>query len=114
VLISQDLLRSLQSHIRPAQLCVYRIIGSDNEYVLRVRFGDVHLDYPLWVEGLTHMPQDSDWSKVTEALVVMSKMVVPPGIDTRTATWNGFGGNLGSPEPVILSPMGKSEIYFGY
>ena len=108
MLISRDLLKFLSTDLAPAQLCLYRTIGSDNEFVLRVRYRDVHLDYPLVVplfSSAEEVTKKCNFDEVRKALVVMSKMVVPPGTEIDH-NW------CPSPEPAILAPQAPGKFFY--
>lgn len=105
MLISQDMLQVLSKHVEPpAQLCLVRLVDSNNDYVFRVRYKDVHLDYPFNMP-LSDTAYREQLTEVCKALHVMSKMVIPPGELDRN--WNPH------PQPVILSPMKfiDNELY---
>lgn len=108
MLISRDLLKFLSCDLEPAQLCLIRTLGSDNEYTLRVRYKDVHLDYPLVVPLLPtaeEVTKKCNFDEVHKALVVMARMVVPPStIDDHN--W------CNKPEPAILSPQAYNGLRF--
>jgi hypothetical protein len=85
MLISLDLLNRMQRAISdggsPAQLCVMRRLGTDSEYIFRVRHGEAHLDYPVSVplfDSADKVVAVVNFDEVTNALVAMSKLVVDP------------------------------------
>lgn len=47
MLLSKDLVDWWWQAVRPAQLKFARVIGSDDCYLLRIEWGDKHLDYRL-------------------------------------------------------------------
>lgn len=106
MLISQDLMHHLAVYVKPpAQLCLIRVIGSDHEYVFRVRYGDAHLDFPCAVplcdsarkaEGFLNMDELRKFCEVASA------MVVPPGV--RPSTYH--------PYPQVLSPMSSEQFHY--
>lgn len=111
VLISQDLMRHLAVYVEPpAQLCLIRVLGSDHEYVFRVRYGDAHLDYPVRVPLLNRADAASEFintDEVRKFLIVASAMVVPPGTKPELP----FGGNYRR-APQILAPMSSDMFHY--
>lgn len=104
MLVSRDLLTVLSKDLAPAQLCLIRVIGSDHEYMLRVRYKEIFLDYPLWVSSF-HDPQNTNWEEVHGKLVAMARMVVPPDtIDDHN--W------CPKPEPAILAPQAPGNFHY--
>lgn len=112
MLISSDLMRHLAVYVEPpAQLCLIRVLGSDNEYVFRVRYGDAHLDYPFVVplfDSASQVEQSVNWDEVRKALAVMSAMVVPP--QARTSFERASYMNIYAPQ--ILAPMPAEQFHY--
>jgi hypothetical protein len=92
--VTTSLLRFLSFDLAPAQLCLMRVLDSNTRYIFRVRYGDVHLDYPVELDMIGSDPRYSDWDDVHRLLVAASRMVVPPGLDPM--------GERLNPYPVIL------------
>jgi hypothetical protein len=110
VLISQDLMRYLAAVVTPpAQLCLARVLGSDIEYVFRVRYGDVFLDYPVRVplfDSSIEVEKNVNWDETRRMLHTMSQIVLPPEV---------FQNNQGAwarPLPQTLAPIPQEEFYF--
>jgi hypothetical protein len=81
-LVTTDLLRFLSRDLRPAQLCIMRVLDSNTRYILRVRYGDVHLDCPIELDLISGVPINYvEWAEVHQVLVSAARMVVPPGLD---------------------------------
>lgn len=92
-LISTDLLKFLSRDLAPAQLVLYR--NSDYEYTLRVRYGDVHLDYKLNLSVVSQVSHEFiNYDEVHGVLVAMSRLVIPPD-GQRDRNWNP------NPQPVL-------------
>lgn len=104
MLISHDLMQHLARYVEPpAELCLIRVLGSDHEYVFRVRCEDAHLDYPLTVPLLDDANQVAkvcNWDEVAKALAAMSKLVVSP---KAHAEWQL--NHYAHYSPTILAPM---------
>lgn len=99
MLISMDLMKFLARDLEPAQLCLARVTGTDNRYILRVRYGDTYLDYPLEVPLLPtaeEVTKKCNFDLVHDCLVAMAKLVVPPSAYES--------GIVGKPAPCVISP----------
>lgn len=105
MLISSDLMRFWQDRLPyPAQLVLARIIGSDTQYILRVRCGEVSLDYPLEVSTLLTKGKpklDIDIYKIGDILNAMGELVVPPGQRERNEYYNM--------QPQVVAPIPWEE-----
>jgi hypothetical protein len=104
MLISRDLLHYWQKQIAPpAQLCMQRIIGLDNQFILRVRNGEVCLDYPLQMPLLPDsykVMQELDIEKIGAILHTMGEMV------RGSEPTDGYYQNM---QPQVLQPIALSE-----
>lgn len=111
MLISRDLLQHLATFVAPpAQLCLIRILGSDHEYVFRVRYKYIHLDYPFAVplfDNASIVESKCNFDELAKALHVASKMVVPPG-ETVDSNWNQH------PQPCVLVPIVGGAMRYEY
>src|SRR5882762_7663999 len=109
MLISCDLLNSLQAVVPPpAQLCLIRVLGSDHEYVCRVRYKEVHLDYPFSVplfDSADQVMAYTNFDEMKKALHVMGQMVIPPN-EALDRNW------CPHPEPAVLCPMSSGSFNY--
>lgn len=112
MLISLDLLNHMQRAIydggSPAQLCVMRRMGTDSDYIFRVRHGEAHLDYPVSVPLLDSADRVAavvNFDEVTSALVAMSKLVVKPGEIPLGQLSQSYNGGYGRVTACVLPPV---------
>ena len=112
MLVSTDLLEYWQKMIPPpAQLVLCRVVGTDNQFILRVRYKEVYLDMQLEVPmSAEDFTKKVPMNEIGEKLAAMGHLVVPP----EDKSPNIFGAWNPHPEPMIMPPIAANKWHYDW